>query len=126
MPTMPTMPTKTFAVTTQIPLESVKDLIISAFEGGSNYWYYDLRPDTKRTTVQFWHAELPFRKGRAVYFKDSDGDEHKLDLAAIERGLDIMAAKYPRHMSNLVTEHWDGDTADVLLQCCTLGDVIYG
>ena len=120
------MAPKTFTVQTEIPLESVKDLIISAFEGGSNYWYSDLRPDSKRTTIRFWHAELPFRKGRAVYFKDSEGEEYKLDLDAIERGLGVMAAKYPRHMSRLVTGHYDGYTADVLLQCAVLGDVIYG
>ena len=126
MPTKTAMPTKTFTITTQIPLESVKDLIVSAFEGGSNYWYYDLRPDTKRTTIRFWHAELPFRKGRAVYLKDSEGDEHKLDLAAIQRGLNIMSEKYPRHMSDLVAENYDRDTADVLLQCAVLCEVIYG
>ena len=125
MPTK-TPKTPTFTVQTEIGLEHVQNLVFAAFEGGSNYWYWGLRPDTKTTTIEFWHGELPFRAGRAVYFKDSEGDEHKLDLPAIRRGLNIMAEKYPCHMNDLVSENYDHDTADVLLQCCVLGEVVYG
>jgi hypothetical protein len=119
---------KTFTVQTKIPTSVVEGLITTAFEGGSNYWYTNLKADDadKLDDVEYWHIELPMMEGRYVTFKDIDDDEHRLDLAAIKKGLAIMAAKYPRHMNDAIVENDDGDTADVFLQCCIYGNVVYG
>jgi hypothetical protein len=49
-----------------------------------------------------------------------------LDRAAIDRGLAIMAEKYPRHFGDFIADNEDSITGDVFIQCCLLGDVIYG
>jgi hypothetical protein len=36
-----------------------------------------------------------------------------------------LATKYPRHFADLVNENTDAITADVLLQCCLFGELIY-
>ena len=49
----------------------------------------------------------------------------RLDLKSIRRGLEDLATKYPRHFADLVNEDTDAITADVLLQCCLFGELIY-
>jgi hypothetical protein len=52
-------------------------------------------------------------------------DVFRLDLKSIGLGLDALAAKYPRHFADLVNENTDAITANVLLQCCLFGELIY-
>lgn len=49
-----------------------------------------------------------------------------LDRAAVLRGCELMAAKYPHHFANLITDNSDCETGDVLIQLALLGDIIYG
>ena len=49
-----------------------------------------------------------------------------LDLKSIGLGLDALSIKYPRHFADLVNENTDAITADVLLQCCLFGELVYG
>jgi hypothetical protein len=75
----------------------------------------------------------PLVEGGALTFRleDSDGlpgrsGECVFDLAAVRRGLQVMAEKYPRHFSDIVSGDDDATTADVFVQCCVLGEVVYG
>jgi len=52
-------------------------------------------------------------------------DVFRLDLKSIGLGLDALATKYPRHFADLINENTDAITADVLLQCCLFGELIY-
>lgn len=57
-----------------------------------------------------------------------DGDSSRLrniDRAAVERGLAVMAKVAPFAFSALMNAEDDASTADVLLQCCTFGELIY-
>lgn len=49
-----------------------------------------------------------------------------LDLAAIRRGLAIMAKLEPKHFADFLNEQYDATTADVFVQCCVFGEVVYG
>jgi hypothetical protein len=43
----------------------------------------------------------------------------------VRRGLEDLATKYPRTFAGSVNEDTDATTADVLLQCCLFGELIY-
>lgn len=78
--------------------------------------------------IEFEHIELPF-KGGFITFSDLEDEEaeHKnLTIEAIQRGVKIMAEKYPRHFGDWIKENDDAITGDVFLQCCLFGEVIYG
>lgn len=45
---------------------------------------------------------------------------------SIEKGLQVMADKYPRHFNDIITENDDAETADVFVQCAVLGEVVFG
>jgi len=56
---------------------------------------------------------------------EPSSDVFRLDLKSIRRGLEDLATKYPRHFADLVNENTDAITANVLLQCCLFGELIY-
>lgn len=137
--------TLSITVTQHVPLKRVSDLLCSAIEGGSNYWYtiekFNKPPKlvfrTDAKTI-FRHLDYPLNEGGSLIIMShgdgdhSDGDEVNgktrwtLDLPACQRGLQLMAEKYPSHFGDFIAENDDAITADVFLQCCLFGEIIYG
>lgn len=142
---------ETIKVTEEIPLRRVYEMLVSAFEGGSNYWYMvedikkpvmpytftDKMWNDKREADPTWlHTEeIPFNEGGALMISDEKADEptiteatgfFRLDLKAIEKGMQIFARDHRNHYAEFVKDNDDAETADVFLQCCVFGDVIYG
>lgn len=131
----------TITVKKEIEMRRLADLLVGAFEGGSNYWIknnyakvveptarefiYSSKPDG---TPEYPIYEAPFNPGGAVIVKAEDYDDEvkPLNLKTIEEGLQIMAEKYPKHLADFLDENDDATTSDVFLQCCVLGDAIFG
>jgi hypothetical protein len=72
-------------------------------------------------------VDYPLNEGGSIGIVSSEpaSDVFRLDLKSIGRGLDDLATKYPRHFADLVNENTDAITANVLLQCCLFGELIY-
>ena len=68
----------------------------------------------------------PQSRGALIIKAVDDPNAYRLDLDAIERGLQAMAEKFPKHFADILGENDDAITSDVLLQCCLFGYVIYG
>lgn len=137
-----------FKITQDITAEKIRGLLCDAFEGGSNYWYmieecvYPKGLSNKdygeggkgQDGESYWHWSqlLPTQEGGALIISSKEGDEingskrWKLDKHAIQRGLDVMWEKYPRHFGDFLAENDDADTGDCFLQCCLFGEMIYG
>jgi len=136
----------TIKTTREVTREQVANLLCSAFEGGSNYWY---RIEKKKapSTYQFRtdpdtiysHIDYPLNPDGYLIVSDFHGAdgldeivERKLNYASIKRGLQLMAeanAKglpYGHHWNDFITDNDDQTTADVFLQFCLFGEVIYG
>lgn len=146
--------TLTITVTATVPLQRIRDMLCSAFEGGSNYWYrieefvppseaylyretclvHGSRVNCECPRHSYDHLDFPVSPGGALLISDyngCDGDEkgmrtERLDLTSLARGLQIMHDKYPRHYGNFAAENDDAETADVFLQCCLFGEIVYG
>jgi len=128
------MKMNTIKIINEIPYERVQDLLCSAFEGGSNYWYeiisynYPKGETRQSLNIRHQHIQLPF-KGGSITIRSSETDDEPnyiLDLNAIEKGLQLMATKFPDHFADFIKEQDDATTGDVFLQCCLFKDVIYG
>lgn len=115
----------------EITDQMVYDLLVTAREGGSNYWMENIKytkPQKEFTPVdgeEYPFADYPLNGG-TVKITHNDIELHKLTLEGIERGIAVMAEKYPRHMNDVIIENYDADTADVFLQCCVFGELVYG
>ncbi|NQV85459.1 MAG: hypothetical protein HQ492_00065 [Woeseiaceae bacterium] len=119
-----------YTVTREIEPQMIADQIITAIEGGCNYWLGSFKLVTGHTTDVPWYGSPELYQGEfgisAIGSEDPDDEIWHLDNAALAGGLQAMADKYPEHYSNMITGSGDAETADVFLQCCLLGEIVYG
>ena len=104
----------------EIDDDKIKNLLISAFEGGANYWI-----DFVEVARGYGIYEAPF----GAYVKVHPHDEEKgylLTRKNMERGIQLMSEKYTHHFADLINENDDAITGDVFLQLCLFGELIYG
>jgi len=127
------------SVNVRVPLRRIADLLSCGFEGGVGYWCQIVGYTEPAKPRSIWgddqvfrHIDYPLCKGGAVLcqvVEDETGEEVEtltLDRAAVDRGLRIMAEKYPRHWADFRKENEDAITGDVFIQCALLGEVVYG
>jgi hypothetical protein len=124
--------------------QRISDLLCSAFEGGSNYWYMQLDHELPEgiSFEEFraggarqpkdgychWCQLIPLVEGCALTLRVQDDPVkiHRITRECLEKGMGIFAKKYPYHFADFINENDDADTGDVFLQCVVFGDVIYG
>jgi hypothetical protein len=110
----------------------VADLLVGAFEGGSNYWI-----DSVEVVDRGGHAPAEFKKEyprlvvAAIYgalkFKPSEDDRaYALDRKKLTAGLALLAKRYPKRFASIVAEEDDAEDSDVLLQLALFGELVYG
>jgi hypothetical protein len=125
----------TLSVTITVPLSRICDMVIGAMEGGSAYWCNEFFPVSLPPALpeKPWYANPavyadPTTRISVHYDKTTDGDPgvKMLEAKDFALGLQVFAAKYPRHLADLLDENDDATTADIFLQCVVLGDVVYG
>lgn len=128
----------------------VMSLLCSAFEGGSNYWYtfleiekmpngFDSLDQLKKARedegLDYWHwCQLIPCMGGSVSFCEIPLYDARikqwplitLDREKLEKGLQLMAEKYPKHWADFISENSDAITGDVFLQLCVFREIRYG
>lgn len=113
----------------------IKDQIITALEGGSNYWYYlkdlSMLPEKKEgeaLSERICRAVLD--EGKLIPVHDiEEPDEVSLGaihVDTIKRGLQLMAEDYPDQFNDMVEENGDAETADIFFQLVVMGEVTFG
>ena len=120
--------------TVRIPHEKIQDMIVSAVEGGSNYWAKFVFPDNWKEKYESYE-QIPFN-GEDITVYDIETDEllGYLNRASMKVGLQLMADRKDlkgkvvpaRHFKNIATDNEDAETADVFLQLCVMGEITYG
>jgi len=137
-----------FNITTTkvITREQVANLLTSAFEGGSNYWYrieefhapstyqFNSGADLSKPAGYFKQIDYPLNPNGYLVVSDyeeagrDDMKKRRLNYRSIKRGLQLMAESkdYAHHWRDFIEEDDDQITADVFLQFCLFGKVVYG
>ena len=120
--------------------EDIINLFVDALEGGSNYWYeikhiprdvkYDIDHgnSTSESVINYILSD-----GK-IYFYDienesEDDDEGYLgyvDMNKLLDGISLLKKNYPDVYENIIMGSYDASDADVFLQLCVMGDVVYG
>ena len=111
--------------------EMIECLIISALEGGSNYWYFlpDLSMVERREgfclTEDIVHA---VDQGLIIPVHDIETGEPLgfISKHGIKKAVKLMHDNHPRHYADVLYESYDAITADVFFQLVVMGDVVYG
>jgi len=72
------------------------------------------------------HVDYPLNEGGAITIAVSLGQESQeceLRLEVLARGLEVLAAGYPRHFTDLVHDNIDDRLANLFIQCCVFGEL---
>jgi hypothetical protein len=128
-----------FKVITPITAEMIANQVISGFEGGITYWAGKARPvipaedSFDHEDGNPWYARPSLYEGdfkiRIVQHEEHTqgaGTDVFMTPESVQRGLDLMASKYTEHFTDLISDNGDATTGDVFIQCCALGELIYG
>lgn len=138
-----TKPFHTVSSPVEICESRVRDLLVTAFEGGSNYWiesinhkvaegltYEDFKEGGKLEIPGDYfpgYILVPFHEGCSLEIKAEDDDKtYCLDAAKMKQGLELMAKNEQRHWQDFINENDDAETADVFLQLCLFNEIVYG
>lgn len=135
-----------FSIIEIIPDEMILNLLCCAFEGGSNYWIEEIfaSPDNPINKIDFmaggaqqrfddywhWTQIMPLTENCSIVIttRIGDGDivtEYILGRDQILFGLQKMQDNFPRHWLSFLGKNEDATVADVFLQCCLFGDVLF-
>jgi hypothetical protein len=131
---------RAFTTLVEISDDDIANLLCSAFEGGSNYWYRIIKFNKPKGKVwagedgdmaEFAHISYPLSPGGSLIIA-VEGDEakaglkYRLSRKQLQSGLDAMRLRCPHHFANVINNNADAITGDVFLQCCLFGEAIYG
>lgn len=109
-------------ISVEISDKLLQDVLVSGFEGGSNYWLLirnDLTPMGEDYTVTLFDTGLMVQD---EYTKK----KVKLTKAKIKKAIKLMSKKSPNHFASIMDENFDANTGDVLLQYAVNGEILYG
>lgn len=108
--------------------EVIKDLLLTALEGGSNYWYMIEYHNTKDIKAESLYDTPLHSKGFIVFslLEEDDDRTFLLNSEAITKGWNTIEDRFPMHLKDAIEENGDACTGDVFLQCCLFGGVVYG
>lgn len=98
---------------------------------GSRYWVERLRFEDIGDAPSCWHALVRGKISRVVVFLNEphEGETRKaVTLDTIRAAVALIADCYPQHMGGVCGDlnTADATTGDALLQCATLGALVYG
>lgn len=126
----------TDTTTTAIPLtingltwRKITDQIVTAIEGGSGYWCGSFKPvEDIKTDVRPWYDDEKIWAGdfKIEVADAEDGTKLFFTPESLKNGLQWLADNQLGRIEEIVKETGDAETADVFLQACVLGDIVYG
>ena len=113
------------------------NLLTSALEGGSNYWYEisnaackkidSVKPsDGKTPFVDRLWAAIQAGKNIEVHDIESRDLLGHISLDTIKQGEVTMLKQQPQHFADILSENDDAVTGDVWFQYCIMNKLIYG
>lgn len=114
-----------------------EDLIVTALEGGSNYWYHlgiirdglEEYKDENKLYLSEAVARYALQDYGVVPIYDYENPEDHLgDLTkeSMYEAFKIMKRDYDQHYWDARSENWDADTADVFFQLAVMGEIVFG
>lgn len=114
-----------------------EDLLVTAIEGGSNYWYFldddavgairAIEPDKNIPLSQALYIAL--RDGAKVPVRDLEDVTEILgtmDKDSCLHAMKVISERYPDVWNNIMDEQYDAGDADVFFQLAVMGELTFG
>lgn len=108
-----------------------EELLITALEGGSNYWYMLNRDEFKdypgpAGSEKVWQAIQDNKTISVFDAEDPDDKIGEINKESITHGCILMESNHPGHYFDAIAERGDAETADVWFQLCCMGEIVFG
>ena len=119
--------TAPFTATIEVDAQKIADTMVSAFEGGSDYWLGQVEPRFDNHKGYSEAAAYGDDMIERTITSDEDNSTGVFNRENIQKALVLMGTVAGgRHLADLVNDNGDADTGDVLLQLTLFGEVVYG
>ena len=122
----------------EMDYDSFENLIVTALEGGSNYWYMidlgksvgikkysvDPRPKSIRIADALYNNEES-----SVTILDTEDVEETLGVLthqSVRKSIEGFPKDHQWALDNVLNGDYDANDADVVFQVLVMGDVVYG
>lgn len=124
----------------EVTREVIENIIVTALEGGSNYWYYinDNGYDAVRNVIEM-ERSLPFPlalveavldHGAVVEICDIEDTDEVLGVVSaesIKNGLEKLADSDDSHaLMDELSYNGDAETSDICFQFIVMGEIVFG
>jgi hypothetical protein len=119
----------------QVLKDTIEDLIVTALEGGSSYWYF-LPLENKDSICEAAPGEPLsiqissfIKAGGTITITDCEDQEEelgKINMKSIENAFELMIANHIQEYANIIQEDYDVDDADIWFQLAVMSKVIFG
>lgn len=122
--------------TKSITKEDIIDILVTALEGGSNYWYFiptipngvrEIKNEMGITTAEAIGQYV--LKGGFVQINDAEDEEEVLgniDMDGLLDAIQKIKSDYPNIYENIIDEEYDAEDADAFFQIAVMGDITFG
>lgn len=121
----------------EVNQDMIENVIVSALEGGSNYWYFIDVADFEQDLPPKGNLALTERISEAVLknpsFKmpvyDVEDEEDVLGYLSqknLRRGLELCAKDYPDVFQRFIQDEIDAEDADTIFQLTVMGEITFG
>lgn len=122
--------------TKSITKEDIIDILVTALEGGSNYWYFiptipngvrEIKNEMGITTTEAIGQYV--LKGGYVQINDAEDEEEVLgniDMDGLLDAIQKIKSDYPHIYENIIDEEYDSEDADAFFQIAVMGDITFG
>lgn len=121
----------------ELTYETFENIIVTALEGGSNYWYVlgDIKgipmreempnkAPSERIAHGLWH-----NKDSEVSILDLEDEDELLGTLtynSVRFRMQTACDDYPKEVNMMISEDYDALTADTLFQVLVMGEVVFG
>ncbi len=119
----------TVTVQKQITESDIENIVVTAFEGGCNYWMGLIRTKEwedkpKNEPLSTWATKLLI-EGKTIKLYDIEDDEEgwELTLEKVLKGIELNVVNRPFDCD---LEDFDAYTADCIIQYALFGEIVYG
>ena len=112
-------------ITIKLDESLLKDLLITAFEGGSNYWIDEVAKSQEATLCDSYDL---FMEGKLTYLitpEELDSEPIELTLEKFKKGFEMMSEKHPNMFDRIIEEQYDAGDADVVLQYSLFNKTVF-
>jgi hypothetical protein len=120
-----------------VPAQKIRDQFTGSFSGGSNYWLQAaklMKADNVPSGRPWYSCPEVFEGAFAIELGFDNPNEYEgmgngrktITDADVPKAFEVMRRDHPKAFAAMMNGTGDADTADVFLQCCLFGKVVYG